>query len=450
MSVGRINNFQTLWSSRELDSRSVLYRSTGIQRFQIPGHSLSFSAPARMRPARSSFRSAQSFVIKAIKLATIIISVVLSLQLFVWSKQASMSSTCVACRGPKDEAESFCQGCTEALSAIVTQEEDDQHIAASSAEGPSSPSPPVQQQQHGELCPACRDPLPHPSLTLCPGCLEAARYCVSESAFPILRDGAVALANDGHNHHHKSDPAAATSAATPRRRPVADAAIGEWTPSPNGDAVTTITVKSPGRLIRERFLAACAQGEVVELLLSQESPSASSSSSECVIVDVRPARSSNSPITRRQVSQTTGSIAASLATQEPSTTNRAAQSTSRCNHDSCSHNDNDDDDCRIVGVKSNSEQIHERLRQAAASGQVINLMTTTTTSMRQSNRGPQEQEQEAAATANNEMTKHRTKSMNTCAQQQKTTSSGHLIIIRTHQHQKQSASGSLAPESSTG
>jgi len=326
-----------------------------------------------------------------------------------------MTWTCVACRGAKDEAESLCQGCTEALTAIVTQEEEDHAGASSTDENP----PPVQQQQqqHGELCPACRDPLPHPSLTLCPGCLEAARCCVcGDDDALVLWDGAVSSANDGHNHHYNSDPAAATSAATPRTRPVADAAIGEWTASPNGDAITTITVKSPGRLIRERFLAACAQGEVVELLLSQESPSASSSSSECVIVDVRPARSSNNPITRRrQVSQTTGSTAASSARQEPSTTNGAAQSKSTGNHDPCSHDEDDDnDECRIVGVKSNSEQIHERLRQAAASGQVINLMTTTT-SMRQSNRGPQQQEQGAAATANNEMTKHRTTSMHNCS-----------------------------------
>jgi len=116
--------------------------------------------------------------------------------------------------------------------------------------------------------------------------------------------------------------------------------------------VTAITVKSPGRLIQEKFLAACANGQVVELLLSSPEDS-SPAGGGCEILDVRSPTSNNRA---RQVS----APCASAPQEESADQNEAAAA-------------DDDDDCIVVGVKSSTDQVQERARQAAAAGQVIDL-----------------------------------------------------------------------------
>lgn len=158
------------------------------------------------------------------------------------------SSLCPACGEGKEQAsDSLCQGCVEAAAAMVTQDDDEEE------------EPSVIVVVTRRLCTICRGTLMDLSSTqgICHACVDAASGDVTPIKLNTSKAGATS-----------------TPESVQRRLALHD---GEE------DRVTMLTVKSPGKLIQEKFMAACENGQVIELLLSQESPS----SPECTIVDVK-------------------------------------------------------------------------------------------------------------------------------------------------------------------
>jgi len=242
-----------------------------------------------------------------------------------------------------------------AMAAMVTQDDDDKVEFDAKQQQVAAAAP---------CCVACQAPLPRGSSSLCSDCLDAARCCVDD-----IWEGGDAeekmAADDESNcrqeqqlqHLQNQEPFAPDCvAAQPMSASTLTVASIQNISSPEkGEAVAAITVKSPGRLIQEKFLAACARGEVVELLFSQESPGSSSSTYE--IIDVR------SP-----------SIATIRNNDNPSDGNASAQlflAGGASLSDKTRGSVDDDDDCEIVGVQSTADQIQARFRQAEASGNMI-------------------------------------------------------------------------------
>jgi len=258
---------------------------------------------------------------------------------------------CAACRGPQNSAEEsslFCNDCSAAMVAIVSQQDEQP------------------QQEQEACCVACHQPLQHDSHRLCPGCLDATKACVDEDddseqdfSTPATSHNNENPSPDGDSSHEPVSVEAMAITTPTRQSPVRDSDdTAKYTPPD----VTAITVKSPGRLIQEKFLAACANGQVVELLLSSPEDS-SPAGGGCEILDVRSLTSNNRT---RQVSASSSvgvpACATSAHQEEPADQNEAA-----------ADDDDDDDDCIVVGVKSSTDQVQERARQAAAAGQVIDL-----------------------------------------------------------------------------
>jgi len=156
---------------------------------------------------------------------------------------ASTSSfLCVSCGGIKNESESICKSCVSDLVAIVTPEDND-----NANEQPNQP----------KLCVTCSEALdPSDRQIQCRICLEVAFDC----------------------------------SITPKKSPPkgkAELLVGS--PSLDDDGVKTLVVRSPGSLIREKFQKARDNGQVIELLLSSDSKSASTNNKnndECIIVDI--------------------------------------------------------------------------------------------------------------------------------------------------------------------
>lgn len=153
------------------------------------------------------------------------------------------SSLCPACGEGKEASDSLCQGCVEAVAVTVTQDDDD--------------------DEEDEPVVVVARLIAKLDLSSTPGTCHASADAASEDVTPIKPALSEIKA-----------AASVTPDSTQRRLAFDD----------DEDRVARLTIKTPGKLIQEKFLEACAKGQVIELLLSQESPS---SPNLWIIVDVQ-------------------------------------------------------------------------------------------------------------------------------------------------------------------
>ena len=217
----------------------------------------------------------------------------------------------------------LCRGCTDTVLLLSQDDDDDgdepvaaeQHMANNDDEKPTV-----------ACCPSCKEPtISHGTTSMCPECLEAVRIC-AETDFSDV------------------DPEE----------------IGQEAEEP-----TIVSVKTPGKLIQEKFLAACANGDVVDLVFG---PAEVPGSPVRALVDVRtPVRVRNPYLTCSATNvQEDGCI--------PSPLMPISSSTPRSSR--ILDQDGDEDDCQVLAVVPLADQIQDRIRRAEESGNVI-LMTAS-------------------------------------------------------------------------
>ena len=136
-------------------------------------------------------------------------------------------------------------------------------------------------------------------------------------------------------------------------------------PRQQAEEAIVVSVKTPGKLIQEKFLAACANGDVVDLVFG---PAEVPGSPVRALVDVRtPVRVRNPYLTCSATNvQEDGCI--------PSPLMPISSSTPRSSR--ILDQDGDEDDCQVLAVVPLADQIQDRIRRAEESGNVI-LMTAS-------------------------------------------------------------------------